>query len=179
MEGCLLPAGVHSKRLQPGKGPQPGKAPDYNVFNVEHTWPQSRFSKKFSVGFQKSDLHILYGASKTANTSRGNDQFANIQTEKDAICPSVRRGWARGDREEIFFEPPVEHRGNVARALFYFSVRYKLSISKIEEESLRRWHREDPVDDADRVRHEEIFKVQKDRNPFIDHPELVDMISDF
>jgi len=162
-----------------GLGPQPGKAPDHNVFNVEHTWPQSRFSKRFSKAYQKPDMHILYGVSKTVNTSRGNDQFAEIQTDKDPVCPAVRRGWVRGDRDEIYFEPPAEHRGNVARALFYFSVRYQLPISKIEEESLRNWNKQDPVNEEEKVRHEEIFKVQKVRNPFIDHPELVDIIADF
>ena len=39
-----------------------------------------------------------------------------------------------------------------------------------------RWHNEDPVDNFERSRNEEIFKVQKNRNPYIDHPELVDVV---
>lgn len=162
-----------------GKGPAPGEIPDHFVFNVEHTWPQSRFSEKFSKSFQKSDLHILYGASQKANTSRGNIEFADVQIDQDPICPSVRRGWVRGNIKDVFFEPPDEHKGNVARAIFYFATRYDLPVSEIEEESLKRWHRLDPIDSDEQDRHEEIFKVQKVRNPFVDHPELVDLISDF
>lgn len=162
-----------------GEGPGPGKIPDHHVFNVEHTWPQSRFSEKFSKSFQKSDLHILYGASQKANNSRGNIEFADVQIDQDPICSPVRRGWVRGNIKDAFFEPPDEHKGNVARAIFYFAVRYKLPVSEIEEESLKRWHRLDPIDSDEHDRHEEIFKVQKVRNPFVDHPELVDLISDF
>lgn len=162
-----------------GKGPGPDQIPDHRVFSIEHTWPQSRFTEKFSTSMQKSDLHALFGASQKANNSRGNIRFADVQIDQDPICPSVRRGWVRGNVEEVFFEPPDDHKGNVARAIFYFSIRYRLSVSEIEEESLKRWHRLDPVDSNETDRHEEIFKVQKVRNPFIDHPELVEMISDF
>ncbi len=168
-----------AKDFSQNNGPHPGRVPDHNVFNVEHTWPQSRFSGKFSKGMQKPDLHILYGASSRANSSRGNIEFADVQTEQSPVCPSVRRGWVRGDGGRVYFEPPDEHKGNVARSIFYFSVRYQLKVSEVEEASLRRWHQIDPVDATERERHEEIFKAQKNRNPFIDHPELVDMILDF
>ncbi len=161
------------------QGPGPGKIPDHRVFSIEHTWPQSRFSDRFPNHFQKSDMHILFGVSQSANNSRGNIEFADVQIDQNAICKPVRRGWVRGNSGEVYFEPPDDHKGNVARALFYFSVRYKLSISEIEEESLRRWHRLDPVDQDEIQRHEGIFTVQKVRNPFIDHPELVELISDF
>lgn len=77
------------------------------------------------------------------------------------------------------YTPPARHRGNVARALFYFSMHYNLSISSAEETSLRRWHKEDPIDQAEITRHERIAKHQKIRNPFVDHPEIVDIIRDF
>ncbi|PKK87246.1 MAG: hypothetical protein CVV63_01700, partial [Tenericutes bacterium HGW-Tenericutes-8] len=39
------------------------------------------------------------------------------------------------------------------------------------------WHQEDPVDDFERSRNQIIFESnQKNRNPFIDHPEFVGMI---
>lgn len=162
-----------------GKGPGPGLIPDHLVFSIEHTWPQSRFSEKFPNSMQKSDLLALFGVSQKANNSRGNIQFADVEIDQDPICPPVRRGWVRGNIKEVFFEPPDDHKGNVARAIFYFSVRYQLPVSEIEEESLKRWHHLDPIDTEEEDRHEEIFKVQKVRNPFIDHPELVDLISDF
>lgn len=162
-----------------GHGPGPGIVPDHNVFNVEHTWPQSRFSRQFPDRLQKADLLILYGVSHKANSSRQNIEFADIHIDQSSVCPAVRRGWVRGNPGTVYFEPPDEHKGNVARAIFYFATRYKMKVSAVEEEALRRWHRLDPVDSTEISRHEEIFKIQKVRNPFIDHPELVDLISDF
>lgn len=93
-------------------------------------------------------------------------------------CPESRFGVGSAGSDDVF-EPPVNHRGNVARALFYFSVRYELPISEDEEVVLRKWHKQDPVDEAEHARNQEIFEIQKTRNPFIDFPDLVDSIKNF
>ncbi len=38
------------------------------------------------------------------------------------------------------------------------------------------WHREDPVSKKELVRNEAVYKHQKNRNPFIDYPELAEHI---
>jgi|GEM_PF-1599575 len=38
------------------------------------------------------------------------------------------------------------------------------------------WHVEDPVDELERYRNDVVFLYQGNRNPFIDHPEWVDMV---
>lgn len=159
--------------------PGPGQIPDPSVLNAEHTWPQSRFNGRLDRDLQKSDLHILYPALASANTSRSNHEFNDVGAQLDSPCPNQsQRGFsARGNR--IYFEPPSEHKGNVARAIFYFSTRYLLKVSTEEEASLRTWHRADPPDAFEVRRNESIFSKQKVRNPFVDHPELVDLISDF
>lgn len=159
--------------------PGPGQIPDSNVINAEHTWPQSRFSTKFNKDMQKSDLHILYPAMAEANTSRSNNEFSDVVSTITSPCKPSKRGYSSRGTTHIYFEPPDNHKGNAARAIFYFAVRYNLHISPDEEESLKAWHHLDPVDDFERKRHETIFAKQKDRNPFIDHPELVDLIHDF
>jgi deoxyribonuclease I len=77
------------------------------------------------------------------------------------------------------FEPPAEHRGNAARAIFYMSVRYDKELPEKLEATLRQWHRDDPVDAAEIERCDEIERLQGNRNLFIDRPELVDLIADF
>jgi len=159
--------------------PGPGQIPDPSVINVEHTWPQSRFSGRFDKNMQKSDLHILYPALANANTSRSNNEFSEVVSVISAPCPKSRRGYSSDGTRTVYFEPPEAHKGNVARAIFYFSARYQLAVSAEEEASLKAWHQADPPDRFERERNEIIFTKQKVRNPFIDHPELVELVGDF
>ena len=38
---------------------------------------------------------------------------------------------------------------------------------------LLEWHKSDPVSEEERLRNNLVFTFQKDRNPYIDHPEFV------
>ncbi|CAN5534747.1 hypothetical protein BH10BDE1_BH10BDE1_18140 [soil metagenome] len=157
----------------------PGKIPASAALNTEHTWPQSRFSGAMGKDTQKSDLHHLYPTDSEMNGVRGNHKFGEVSVPGKALkCASVKIGTATGGGEEIF-EPPTSHKGNVARSLFYFSIRYKIAIDPKEEAFLKAWNRLDPVDQAERDRNEAILKIQGDRNPFVDYPELADEIADF
>lgn len=159
--------------------PGPSQIPDIRVINVEHTWPQSRFTGRYSRDTQKSDLHHLFPTDTKINAVRGNSNFGEVS--KDLVelsCPEARFGLGTSGSEEVF-EPPRQHRGNVARALFYFSIRYDLPIDESEEIILRKWNKEDPVDEAELRRNEEILKAQGNRNPFIDFSDLADRVADF
>lgn len=159
--------------------PAPGKIPENTVVNVEHTWPQSRFNRRFPEDVQKADLHHLFPSDSQVNATRGNNEFGMVARQTERLdCDVSKYGISTTGGEDVF-EPPVNHRGNVARALFYFSTRYELPISATEEAVLKRWNHEDPVDQEEILRNEEIFKVQGNRNPFVDYPELADRISDF
>lgn len=162
-----------------GAGPAPNKIPDNNVINVEHTWPQSRFSTKFDRGLQKADLHHLFPTDSQINSVRGNNSFGEvIKDTKQLDCPASRFGKSDQGGNDIF-EPPQNHKGNVARALFYFSLRYDLPIDPVQENFLRQWSKEDPVDEEEIRRNEDIYKAQGNRNPFIDFPYLEDRLNDF
>lgn len=163
----------------PGQAPAPNTVPDNTVINVEHTWPQSRFTGKFSTETQKSDLHHLFPTDSKLNAIRGNNIFGEVTQDTQTLKCSVSRfGLGSAGRTQVF-EPPMNHRGNVARALFYFALRYDMNISPAEEVILRKWNKEDPVDEEELRRNEEIYKVQGNRNPFVDYPELSDSIADF
>lgn len=163
----------------PHNPPGPGKIPDPNVMNAEHTWPQSRFNSSVDREMQKSDLHILYPVSSNANSMRGNIEFAEVITRLKSPCPKSERGYSEDGSRQQYFEVPANHKGNVARAIFYFATRYHMRVSPQEENSLRAWHRSDPADEQELKRNETVFHHQRVRNPFIDHPELVELISDF
>lgn len=163
----------------PGAKPGPGLVPDANIMNTEHTWPQSRFSRWFSAEDQKSDMHHLFPTDSQMNSKRGSLEFGNVSDESEELkCRQGKLGHTKGG-SELVFEAPASHKGNVARAIFYFAIRYKMQVSRAQEAALKEWHRLDPVDEEEKNRNEKIFGMQKNRNPFIDFPELVEKISDF
>ncbi len=160
----------------------PNRIPNNNEMNTEHTWPQSKGAKREPA---RGDLHHLYPTNSRANSARGNHPFGEVNG-KDAteLCPLSQRGSIinpkTGNTSGTYgFEPPKEHRGNTARAMFYVSARYGYRISSIEEFYLRKWHKDDPVDSEELRRNEGIQEIQGNRNPFIDFPQVVSRINDF
>ncbi len=161
-------------------GVGPGRIPNHQVVNCEHTWPQSRFSGSHRKRLQKGDLHHLYPTDSRANSTRGNHKFAEVLgDDATSDCSASQFGIHSRTKKSSYYEPPREHRGNVARALFYFATRYDLRISDEEEFFLRKWHKEDPVDAEEMKRNNMIEKIQGNRNPYIDLPKIVDQINNF
>ncbi|MBF0409657.1 MAG: endonuclease [Candidatus Riflebacteria bacterium] len=141
--------------------------PPATNMNIEHTWPQSLGA----TGIAKSDLHHLFPTDSNANGRRGSLPFGEVRN------PNWEEGGSKCDGSE--FEVRDNFKGNVARAKFYFAVRYDKSIPADEEAALRKWNQDDPVDATELERNNKIEKIQNNRNPFIDHPEFVGQISDF
>jgi endonuclease I len=158
--------------------------------NTEHLWPRSRGAEiEYDAG---TDLHHLLTADETANGQRSNHPFGEVAGTVLWLGPLTpdgtersRLGYAADGR--VVFEPRPSRRGDVARALLYFHVRYSaertptfsLANFNAEEATLLRWAQADPPDDAERRRHERVYRVQRNRNPFIDRPELLAAIGDF
>lgn len=137
-------------------------------FNTEHTWPQSLFG---SAEPMKSDLFHLFPTDDAANTVRGSNPFAEVTNPT----------WSDGGSTatNTFFEPRDEHKGNVARALFYFVLRYQNYsnfLDASQEAVLRSWYNAFPVTAIDRKRVDDIQAVQHNRNPFIDYPQFLERI---
>ena len=141
--------------------------PKTTVMNIEHTWPQSHGA----TGVAKADLHHLFPTDPVANSTRSSLPFGIVDK------PKWQAGGSECDLKR--FEVRRKSRGNSARAIFYFATRYGKTISSNEEDVLRGWHREDPVDANERARNDRVEAIQGNRNPFIDKPELVEYINDF
>lgn len=168
------------EKYYPFNGNHPkNRIPDHNIFNTEHTWPQSKFTNRFKSKLQKTDLHHLFPTFSKINSERGSLPFAEVNSQRNLSCALSQSGSARSGGTGTYFEPPDSHKGNAARAMFYFSIRYNIQIDSTQENFLRAWHKEDPVDGPERSRHELIARLQGNRNPFIDRPELVDTLKDF
>lgn len=157
-------------------------------FDTEHTWPQSMGAK---FGPAKSDLHHLFPTDIRANSARGNAPFGEVLStflfmpEYPLLQDQSRTG--NDERGQSIFEPRNVHKGNAARAILYFYTRYGLKGSsdinlrnfQLEKATLIKWHAQDPVDDAERLRNDAIYQAQGNRNPYVDHPEYVDQIGTF
>jgi len=118
-------------------------------------------------------------------------------TLKDGTQTDAKKGKPSTNcSDHSIFEPADNVKGDVARALFYFAVRYKDKsinqsqsymtgpgdtnhIPPYEEKYLREWHLQDPVSYDEIQRNNAIQGIQNNRNPFIDRPDLVQRISDF
>ncbi|KAA3604173.1 MAG: choice-of-anchor D domain-containing protein [Calditrichaeota bacterium] len=144
-------------------------------FNAEHTWPQSQGAS----GTAKSDMNHLFPTDATSNSQRGSYPFGDVVSN----ISWNQGGSKKGDNSNgaTVFEPRDVHKGDCARAMFYFALRYGnpndyISVEN-QEDVLRQWHTFDPVSTKEINRNNGIEVYQNTRNPFIDHPEFMERIS--
>lgn len=131
---------------------------------------------KQANGIAKSDLHHLFPVDSPTNSIRSSLPFCDVIESKWSNSQS-KRGF--NSFKEHCFEPPEQHKGNVARALFYFSVRYQMPIDDNQESYLRKWCKQDPIDQDEIDRNDKIKSFQYNSNPFIERPELIEQIKNF
>lgn len=164
--------------------------------NIEHTFPKSWWGGAKNDAYK--DICHLMPSNSNANSARGNDPYGEVASESGSVVPNgtYKRGTPKsgqGGGSSRVFEPCDEYKGDLARNYFYMVTCYQnLSWSAqglftAEQgdyptlqpwaiELLLKWHREDPVSDKERKRNDGVYRHQRNRNPFIDHPELVEHI---
>lgn len=149
------------------------------TFNTEHSWPKSEGADKEPA---TSDLNHLFPSDSSANSYRGNLPYGDTSCVSAGSCSWSIGGSAIGPvvggADKVFMVRP-SRRGDIARAHFYFSVRYQLSIPQAEEKWLRIWNLTDAPDQREIDRAGAIEGVQNKRNPFVDRPDFVEQIGDF
>lgn len=139
-------------------------------FNTEHTFPQSFFNSTLP---QLSDLFHLFPTNDNANNTRSNYPFGNI----------AGTGGQIGGGSQFLngvFEPRDAHKGRCARAMMYFCIRYEdySCFFQPQEDTLVAWHYRFLPNNTEQTRNAAIYSLQKNRNPFIDYPQLAERISD-
>ena len=147
-------------------------------FNAEHTWPQSTFSENDPM---RSDLNHLYPTDEPANSQRANYPFGPVISNITWQVGGSKLG--RNPSGLTAFEPRDVHKGDVARAVFYFLLRYPSNygsfVDVAQEYYLRQWLKSDPVSVREAQRNNAVATYQGKRNPLIDHPEFADRITYF
>jgi endonuclease I len=155
-------------------------------WNREHVWAKSHgdFGDVPPCG---TDLHHMKPEDASVNADRGNKDFDNggVQHPEATGCYWDDDSW----------EPRDEVKGDVARMIFYMSVRYEGDNGEPDLEvvdwvnsapepehgkfsALYQWHQDDPPDAFEINRNNVIYSYQDNRNPFIDHPEYLILIYD-
>ncbi len=164
----------------------PGRDASTDVFalgiNAEHTYPQSQGA---SSEPQKSDLHNLFPTRDNVNSSRGNLPFGespDVSTtewyrlgSRQSAIPTVAIDEWSERQGSTRFEPREDHKGNVARAMLYFAMRWPAANQQYlapQIDDLVAWNEADPVDAAEFARMEYNARLQGNRNPFITDPTL-------
>ncbi len=152
-----------------------------NGINAEHTFPRS---KGAGEGNAKSDMHHLFPSKTNVNSDRGSLPFNDIDDNltkdwyyKQIILHNIPNSNIDEYSEHIsqYFEPREAHKGNVARAMFYFYTMYKQQADSEDpnyfdkqKETLCKWHFQDPVDSLEWKRTWMIAKYQENKpNPFV------------
>lgn len=167
-------------------------------FDIEHMLPKSWWGRTVNEAY--CDLYHLVPGDYSANRSKSNHapgvptdttfwngSFAtgNVSVEVNGTPTSLK-----------VFCPADEYKGDFARAYFYIATCYGDSLTWLTSgesgiamtndgwqefqpwlrDLLVAWHRMDPVSEKELTRAIEVNKIQGNRNPFIDYPELVEYI---
>lgn len=157
-----VPGGDSSNPLQKGE------------YNCEHVVPQSWFHKKSTP---RGDLHHLFASVISCNSLRGNSQYDDdVNQGENMIACGIY------SKEDNLFNPHAG-KGETARAVLYFMLRYPGQIGDDAHEygvsdlpMLLEWNREHPPTEYEFHRNQMIEKLQGNRNPLVDFPELADKI---
>lgn len=155
-----------------------------DCYNREHSWPDSWLG---ATNPARSDLFHMYPTDGYVNNRRSNFPFGVVTSPTwtslngSKVGPNTTAGYS-----QVVFEPIDEYKGDLARSMMYMSVRYYtedggFSTSPATNKSdllpwyaamLTSWHVKDPVSPKEISRNNAIETFQKNRNPFIDHPEF-------
>lgn len=155
-----------------------------DCYNREHSWPQSWFTQ---VSPPVSDMFHLFPTDGKVNGIRSNFNYGDVSspstTSKNGskLGPNTFPGYSG-----TVFEPITAYKGDLARGHFYMSVRYygedagwstsggtnKSDLLPWYANLLYSWHMLDTVSAKEIQRNDAVFAIQKNRNPFIDHPEF-------
>lgn len=169
------------------------------VWDREHVWAKAHgdFSNESIYG---TDLHHLHASDKNNNNKRGNLDFAVIVSSPTNVSDYSGKASGKTGTASVSgssgsaYEPQNCDKGDIARSMFYMATRYakdNLQFTLVDGftsqsssnarfgvlSQLIKWHSEDPVDEYEMNRNDIIYdSFQKNRNPFIDYPNLVYMI---
>ena len=146
-------------------------------WNREHVWPQSLSNGCWGKSNAGTDLLHIRPTYSNTNSSRSNDKFCDVNKASPRTYNGMTFGYGTGEK----FEPLDSVKGDVARIIMYIWTAYKNYYSNLPAitnvfesyDTLLKWHAQDRPDVMEGNRNNYVeTSIQKNRNPFVDHPEL-------
>jgi hypothetical protein len=168
-----------------------GYSNEGDCYNREHVVPQSLFNEGLPM---RSDVHFIRATDGKVNNERGNLPYGKVGVYNYLSKNGSKRGNSVSPGYSgVVFEPIDEFKGDIARMIFYFVTRYESQLSGFstgnmlaqntypslqdwELNQLLQWHTQDPVSASEIRRNNATYAFQGNRNPYIDHPEYVNMV---
>lgn len=165
-----------------------GNSGNPGEFTREHSLPKSWMPSGGNTDSQDgADYHNLFPVDQEkANAKRSNYPYGIVQN----VTYQFMQGKLGTNNQGVtVYEPRNDIKGDVARAQFYMLVCYNGNSGpwgyqnmptyapQQNQDVLRTWNIQDPPDAFEKTRHEYIYSVQQNRNPFIDFPEMADCIN--
>lgn len=169
----------------------------FKGLNREHSFPKSWWGGSTSVNAY-IDLNHLYPSEQAANMAKSNYPLGTVDRNSPLTFDNgvTTVGYpvnGQGGLAKKVFEPDDDYKGDFARTYFYMVTCYQNynwntnymymleqnaypTLSQWAVDLLLKWHRQDPVSQKEIDRNEAVFKIQNNRNPFIDLPELAEYI---
>lgn len=162
-----------------------------SCYNREHSFPKSWFNDGTPM---YSDMFHLVPTDGYVNGQRGNYPFGEVGSASWTSTNGSKKGTCSyPGYSGTVFEPIDEYKGDFARGYFYMATRYESNISGWSSPMLNGtsypaytewavnllmdWHEQDPVSQKEIDRNNKIYEdYQHNRNPYIDHPEYVNLI---
>ncbi len=163
-------------------------------FSREHTWCVSWMPSGGSTGLNEyADQHHLFTVNQnSANGVRSNHPLGEVTT---ATSTYLLGEYGQDVNGNTVYEPMDAQKGDAARALLYMALRYdgvngfqwdfdqlnQVILPSFNEDpqdlaTLIAWHNADAPDNFEISRNDYIQSIQQNRNPFVDHPEWVNLI---
>lgn len=160
-------------------------------YNREHTWPKSTFGKDEN-SIPGSDGHHVTPTDGKVNGQRSDHPYGEVGIASWTSQNGSKLGNARDGLgfTGTVFEPVSFYKGDHARMHFYMALRYYndplfttcdwsnagAKLKPWYDTMLDSWGHADPVSAKEIARNNAVQVHQGNRNPFIDYPELEDLI---
>ena len=156
--------------------------------NIEHSFPKSWWGKTNNQAYK--DLYNLMPCKSQINSTKSNFPMGEV------VSGDKGNGWTKvgnGKDGKKYWEPADPWKGDFARGYMYMATTYQNfnwegtglqilqqgaypTLQKWAYTLYIKWAKEDKVDALEMKRNNDVSKIQGNRNPYVDFPNLMEYV---